>query len=275
MSDSREYNGDCSTERDPRNTRSDEGSSHHRNSRHFSGRMKGSTAKGDRDRPRHRPAPYDVSQRRRAPRIGDRLSHVDASGVNAAKWPHDKIADTKTLAAASAAQTKKETGSNQASRREADPKRLMQRQKQIDFGKNTTGYDLYRKAVPKHARKREHPRTPDKYDACSKRAFAGRILQWRKALHAWDPQGESINEKIGDMPEEVQTNDMNSIDNLLEEFERDKEESTRLKGIDAATANCTQSTAPENSADDFEAELRKAMDDDAMIDFDDELELDL
>ncbi len=32
---------------------------------------------------------------------------------------------------------------------EADPKRLMQRQKQIDFGKNTKGYERYIQAVPK------------------------------------------------------------------------------------------------------------------------------
>lgn len=32
---------------------------------------------------------------------------------------------------------------------ETDPHRLVQRQKQIDFGKNTVGYENYIKAVPK------------------------------------------------------------------------------------------------------------------------------
>ena len=33
--------------------------------------------------------------------------------------------------------------------RETDPHRLAQRQKQIDFGKNTLGYQRYREAIPK------------------------------------------------------------------------------------------------------------------------------
>jgi hypothetical protein len=32
---------------------------------------------------------------------------------------------------------------------ETDPKRLVQRQKQIDYGKNTLGYERYLAAVPK------------------------------------------------------------------------------------------------------------------------------
>ena len=32
---------------------------------------------------------------------------------------------------------------------ETDPHRLVQRQKQIDFGKNTVGYENYLRAIPK------------------------------------------------------------------------------------------------------------------------------
>ena len=35
-----------------------------------------------------------------------------------------------------------------ASDREEDAHRIAQRQKQIDYGKNTTGYDRYRQLVP-------------------------------------------------------------------------------------------------------------------------------
>jgi histone RNA hairpin-binding protein len=34
---------------------------------------------------------------------------------------------------------------------EADPHRLCQRQKQIDYGKNTLGYERYTEAIPRYA----------------------------------------------------------------------------------------------------------------------------
>jgi len=70
--------------------------------------------------------------------------------------------------------------------REKDEHRLQQRQKQIEFGKNTIGYDNYTKKIPKARRKRGDPQTPDKYDTCSKRAWDGRVKVWRRALHDYD-----------------------------------------------------------------------------------------
>lgn len=93
---------------------------------------------------------------------------------------------------------------------EIDPHRISQRQKQIDFGKNTVGYQRYRQAVPKYVdrssnhtkhtnsrthlkcthcreqRRRGHPHTPDVHQKTSKRAFDGQVKKWRRALHAWD-----------------------------------------------------------------------------------------
>jgi hypothetical protein len=54
--------------------------------------------------------------------------------------------------------------------------RLEQRQKQVDFGKNTLGYVEYLKRVPKASRRRfVDPDTPDVHSACSKRSWDGRI----------------------------------------------------------------------------------------------------
>lgn len=72
--------------------------------------------------------------------------------------------------------------------RETDPHRLAQRQKQIDLGKNTLGYQRYREAVPREKRnRRTDPVTPDVYQVCSKRAFEGQVKKWRRMLHTWDP----------------------------------------------------------------------------------------
>ncbi|XP_055699741.1 histone RNA hairpin-binding protein [Phlebotomus papatasi] len=70
---------------------------------------------------------------------------------------------------------------------ESDPEVLIRRQKQIDFGKNTIGYDNYINQVPRDARKLTDPNTPKKNIKYSRRAWDGLIKQWRIQLHDWDP----------------------------------------------------------------------------------------
>ena len=41
--------------------------------------------------------------------------------------------------------------------------------------------------MSRSVRTKDDPTTPEKSDVCSKRAFDGRIRQWRIKLHAWDP----------------------------------------------------------------------------------------
>lgn len=72
---------------------------------------------------------------------------------------------------------------------ETDEKRLEVRQRQIDMGKNTIGYQNYVSCVPKRVRAPRniiHPSTPDIAAKISKRNFDGRVKAWRRALHFWD-----------------------------------------------------------------------------------------
>ena len=69
---------------------------------------------------------------------------------------------------------------------ENDGNRLSQRQKQIDFGKNTLAYERYAREVPRHYRGNEAPWTPDIADPISKRRFDGKVKQWRRDLHEWE-----------------------------------------------------------------------------------------
>eukprot|EP00983_Pelagomonas_calceolata_P070205 1150692-Pelagomonas_calceolata.AAC.1 len=65
----------------------------------------------------------------------------------------------------------------QAAKAQDEKQRLAQRQKQVDFGKNTIGYQRYIQQVPKHRRRFRDPATPDIHKDVSKRSFEGQVRQ--------------------------------------------------------------------------------------------------
>ena len=67
-----------------------------------------------------------------------------------------------------------------------DKQKLSQRQKQIDFGKNTIAYERYSREVTRRERGRNGPWTPDISEPISKRHFDGKLKQWRRDLHEWE-----------------------------------------------------------------------------------------
>lgn len=66
---------------------------------------------------------------------------------------------------------------------------ISKRQKQINFGKNTLGYQRYLELVPRDERNKDHPKTPNKYLKFSRRSWDQMIKTWRKRLHQYDPPG--------------------------------------------------------------------------------------
>ncbi|XP_035666366.1 histone RNA hairpin-binding protein-like [Branchiostoma floridae] len=107
---------------------------------------------------------------------------------------------------------------------ETDQVTLMRRQKQIDYGKNTLAYDNYSQNTPRHARKKDDPWTPTKFAVCSRRAWDGRIKEWRKKLHNWDPQIEQVSASAeGIVEEEACLDDVPDLE-LLDPMDIDKEQ---------------------------------------------------
>ncbi|KAH6572574.1 hypothetical protein BASA60_006543 [Batrachochytrium salamandrivorans] len=73
----------------------------------------------------------------------------------------------------------------------SEERRLEQRQKQIDYGKNTIGYLRYLECIPKNKRRKGDPETPERHRKCSKRAWDAHVRSWRRRLHQYDPPGDS------------------------------------------------------------------------------------
>jgi hypothetical protein len=72
---------------------------------------------------------------------------------------------------------------------DADPDghRVEKRAKQVEHGRNTLGYELYRLAVPRASRRRGDPATPDATRVTTKRAWALSVRRWRRELHLRHP----------------------------------------------------------------------------------------
>ena len=72
---------------------------------------------------------------------------------------------------------------------ELTEKRVQKRQRQIQLGKMSEGYQNYIAKVPKEKRipnELKHPKTPDVYLKVSKRNFEKQMRNWRNLLHLWD-----------------------------------------------------------------------------------------
>ncbi|XP_022117817.2 histone RNA hairpin-binding protein [Pieris rapae] len=100
---------------------------------------------------------------------------------------HNSEHDTESVSSGGSSKPKKQLEI------ETDPSVLQRRQKQIDFGKNTVGYQNYLSEVPISDRAKEHPKTPDKYSKYSRRSWDMLIKIWRKKLHEYDVDGKSSN----------------------------------------------------------------------------------
>ena len=77
---------------------------------------------------------------------------------------------------------------------ETDMAVLKRRQKQIDYGKNTIGYQNYLALIPKEKQGKKDPHTQNKFGRYARRSWDSMIRVWRMKLHAYDPVEDDIND---------------------------------------------------------------------------------
>eukprot|EP00249_Psilotum_nudum_P004832 c18320_g1_i1 orf=297-1685(+) len=113
---------------------------------------------------------------------------------------------------------------------ETDPHRLSQRKRQIQFGKNTLGYQHYSHLIPRCKRQFTDPHTPDVKQACSKRSWGGQIRKWRRLLHVYDPPLEEGEE----MPVELSQGTQNAYYVNKKECEQIPHETTQSHNLNSS-----------------------------------------
>ena len=138
----------------------------------------------DYSRARESRSRYTEQQQQRRRR--SRSRSPPALSVTADDNSRDKSRNSDKSSASRSSSSAVVRSRTEAPERETDPRRLAQRQKQIDFGKNTIGYDNYIAAVPRRFRTRDHPWTPDPKVKRSRRAWGGLVQKWRRMLHQYD-----------------------------------------------------------------------------------------
>ncbi|KAJ1521332.1 hypothetical protein ONE63_003008 [Megalurothrips usitatus] len=126
----------------------------------------------------------DLREALRSPNKGDSSRKRTRETSKGQDSPANKIPNVSTSRTSKTASPKVRAPKLQF---ETDKETLARRQKQIEYGKNTLGYQRYTKMVPKDSREKRHPKTPPRHLRYSRRAWDGLVKVWRQKLHFWDP----------------------------------------------------------------------------------------
>jgi len=117
-------------------------------------------------------------------------------------------------------------GEERQEEEELDPEVLARREKQLDTFKRSIDYRTYFEAVPKKARSRRMPGTPEKKRKFSRRAWDGAIRQWKLRVHAESRKVMENSSKTGhhmvDSSSETRSNLDFNMDRRVNGYEKEQ-----------------------------------------------------
>jgi len=111
---------------------------------------------------------------------------------------------------------------------ETDPTVLARREKELQYGKTTENYLKYRELMPKEQRLDWMPRTPNKYEKCSRRKWDGQVKNWKVRFHKFVVSGgqrEGMGEKVPETTEVAE----GRLERWEEKLRREEEELDRAE----------------------------------------------
>jgi len=106
--------------------------------------------------------------------------------------------------------------------REQDERRLSARQKQIDIGMNTVGYQKFLESMST-LRSKSHPKIPDIHQVCSKRSWDGQVRKWRRQLHDFDPTPAAGEDGLENAADRHATNNSEEEEDLEDDEDSEEE----------------------------------------------------
>uniref|UniRef100_A0A7S4EFM2 Histone RNA hairpin-binding protein RNA-binding domain-containing protein n=1 Tax=Pseudo-nitzschia australis TaxID=44445 RepID=A0A7S4EFM2_9STRA len=205
-----------------------------------------------------------ISAKQNNPRHNEKTSGVSGNSSSANKTRYQKVGNNSLKKIKFHSKSCEDASKQERIFHKLDPKnpreahKVNQRQKAITKGKNTIGYDIYCRTIPKDKRQKRSmitPSTPDHTLDIPNKKWNGLMRSWRVALHRYDPV--DLQESFA-AAQEVATAKRQNFPQITPTGANDKTLTVKEKEIaNSGLVDLVQMTPNSNSAGDYNSPSRR------------------